>query len=230
MFKYTIDSKDSFVNDDNVEMLDLTESIFKMSDTDTVLYSYYKAPKETEMRPDLVSVFACGTDEYAEMIMKYSFIDNPFSLEAGDILAIPSVSSAYNEVNTNKFNDNKKDNENYSYLKNYHKYIDKTKVPDAPGSDDNTVSITSSQNIGSSNKITTNIGVKSPVEANFANNGRSGIHIQNGRIYFGDTVSVSSDNVEDVDGTNKVKSDLVDCASNGVTLGQFLNATIKNSI
>lgn len=229
MFKYTLDSKDSFTNSDNIEMLDLTESIFSMSDTGTVLYSYYKATKETNMRPDRISIFACGTDDYTEMIMKYSFIDNPFAIEEGDILAVPSVSSAYNEVNTVKFDDSSKDKSNYSFVKNYHKYIDKNKVPDAPGSDENNFSVIS-PSAGAKSSITSTLGAKSSVEANIANGGKSGIHIMNGRIYFGDTVSVASNNVEDVDGSNKVKSDLVDCAENGVTIGQFLNATIKNSI
>lgn len=73
-------------------------------------------------------------------------------------------------------------------------------------------------------------GGKSPVEANMANRGKSGIYVSNGKIYFGNNVSASSDDVMDIAGSNDVENELVDCAKNGVTLGQFLNATIKNSI
>lgn len=73
-------------------------------------------------------------------------------------------------------------------------------------------------------------GGKSPVEANMANRGKSGIYVSNGKIYFGNNVSASADDVMDIAGSNDVENELVDCAKNGVTLGQFLNATIKNSI
>ena len=40
----------------------------------------------------------------------------------------------------------------------------------------------------------------------------------------------STDNMIDVNGSNDTSSNIVDCAKNGVTLGQFLNAAIKNNI
>ena len=63
-----------------------------------------------------------------------------------------------------------------------------------------------------------------------ANKGKSGIQIINGKIYFGPTVTSSTDNMIDVNGSNDTSSNIVDCAKNGVTLGQFLNAAIKNNI
>ena len=67
------------------------------------------------------------------------------------------------------------------------------------------------------------------VEANLANNGESGIKLVNGKIYFGNNVYSDPNDISDVRGSNKVDSDLVDCARNGVTLGQFLDATIRNN-
>lgn len=216
MFKYTIDSKDSYIDNDGNEVIDFGQTIFSIADTGSVIYSYYKITKDTEMRPDLISVFACGTDEYAEMIMKYSMIDNPFAIEAGDILAVPSVSSMYNEVRDITTSTDTTNTESYDYIKNYHKYIDKNKLPDGAASDNNNISVGVSQ--------------KSGVEANLANNGKSGLRIENGRIYFGDNVSVSASDAEDITGTNDTVSDKVDCAKNGVTVGQFITAAIKNSI
>ena len=63
-----------------------------------------------------------------------------------------------------------------------------------------------------------------------ANRGQSGIFVSNGKIYFGNGVIANSSDVTDITGSNDVDNELVDCAKNGVTLGQFLNATIKNSI
>jgi hypothetical protein len=214
MFKYTIDSKPSYIDSNGEEIIDLGQTIFNTVDSNTVLYTYYKATKEIEMRPDLISVFACGTDEYAEMIMKYSLIDNPFAIEEGDILAIPTVSSMYNEIKETNV-DSVASTDSYDYVKNYHKYIDKNKLPNNSASDNNDISVSSTS---------------SGVEANIANNGNSGIKIENGRIYFGNTVSASSSNIEDVLGNNDTSSNMVDCAKSGVTIGQFINAAIKNSI
>jgi hypothetical protein len=83
---------------------------------------------------------------------------------------------------------------------------------------------------GGSNPNIAGRGGESPVEANLANKGQSGIRVANGKIYFGNGVIANSSDVTDVTGSNEVENELVDCAKNGVTLGQFLNATIKNSI
>lgn len=231
MFKYTIDSKDEYTNRQGILMKDLTEGIFSSSSDNMVTFTYYKNSGETEMRPDKISALVFGTDEYTEMIMKYSNVDNPFAMERGDLLMVPTMNSVYNDII-----EKKKDNgtsENFDYVKNYHKYIDKNKVPQAAGSDSVNVSVpTSGTNLSSEkgNDMNTVMRSNAAVEANMANNGASGIRIANGRIYFGNNVSVKKDDITQVDGNNNVPSELVDCAKNGVTLGQFLNATIKNSI
>ena len=89
-------------------------------------------------------------------------------------------------------------------LKNYHKYIDKSKVPEKPGSDKVNISIPSS------NKDS---------EANISKTGNTGLTIKDGKIYFGDID----------DQITKVDSSIVNCATNGTSLGEFLNAALKNS-
>ena len=85
-----------------------------------------------------------------------------------------------------------------------HKYIDKNKVPDLNGSE----------------AVTTSIPSKTPEEANISKKGDSGLTVKNGKIYFGaiDESLTSAD------------SSIVDCATDGTTLGEFLNATIRNSM
>ena len=305
MFKKSIDSKSTFFCD-GVEMVDLTEPIFKMSD---LMYngilSYYKVSKDMEMRPDKIGYAAYGDISYTEIILKESGIDNPFAIEVNDNLYIPSLNTVYTNVkDLDEFDENtdyvraasKKDRP-YDLIANYHKYIDKNKLPKGNGSDVASVEIPSTStsidpnllsstytgvtssgknimtntgvggNIGSAigspsvagfdsqgNPIyaatpvegeggafnTNNIGKggdsssyrssNSPIEANLANKGQSGIRVSNGKIYFGNGVIANSSDVTDVTGSNEAENELVDCAKNGVTLGQFLNATIKNSI
>jgi hypothetical protein len=59
------------------------------------------------MRPDLISFAMYGTDEYAEYILKFSGISNPFSLSDDDILKIPNESEAYGMFAINTPDDDK---------------------------------------------------------------------------------------------------------------------------
>ena len=72
MFKKSIDSKSTFFRD-GIEMVDLTEPIFKTSDlTYHGIISYYKVSKDMEMRPDKLGYAAYGDISYAEIILKES--------------------------------------------------------------------------------------------------------------------------------------------------------------
>lgn len=231
MFTNTIDKKNTYINNDGIELVDLSDSIFN-SNLKAVTCSFYKVTKEMQMRPDLLSIASFGEDTYAEMIVKYSEICNPFAIEEDDVIAVPSLNSIYNEVKDVILSNNTEDEGTYNLVKNYHKYIDKSKVPSNMGSQTSPVqgnkNATQNKNI-SGTEGNSSVG-NSPVEPNMANNGNSGISVINGRIYFGPNVSVKSTDITDVDGDNIAESNLVDCAKSGVTIGQFLNATVKNSL
>ena len=231
MFTNTIDKKNTYTNNDGIELVDLSDSIFN-SNLKAVTCSFYKVTKEMQMRPDLLSIASFGEDTYAEMIVKYSEICNPFAIEEDDVIAVPSLNSIYNEVKDVILSNNTEDEGTYNLVKNYHKYIDKSKVPSNMGSQTSPVqgnkNATQNKNI-SGTEGNSSVG-NSPVEPNMANNGNSGISVINGRIYFGPNVSVKATDITDVDGDNIAESHLVDCAKSGVTIGQFLNATVKNSL
>lgn len=231
MFTNTIDKKNTYINNDGIELVDLSDSIFN-SNLKAVTCSFYKVTKEMQMRPDLLSIASFGEDTYTEMIIKYSEICNPFAIEEDDVIAVPSLNSIYNEVKDVILSNNTEDEGTYNLVKNYHKYIDKSKVPSNMGSQTSPVqgnkNATQNKNI-SGTEGNSSVG-NSPVEPNMANNGNSGISVINGRIYFGPNVSVKATDITDVDGDNIAESDLVDCAKSGVTIGQFLNATVKNSL
>ena len=172
------------------------------------------------MRPDLVSMALYGTTDYTEMVLKYSMINNPFAIEAGDMVFASSLTSIYNAVKDVEYEKTVM----FDAIKNYHKYIDKKKVPDSPGSDkvkDKSSYDPNGNGNGNNNGSTTANGLNNngPVEANITKTGNSGITIKDGKIYFG----AVEDSVSSVD------SSIVDCAVSGVTLGEFLNATLRNS-
>lgn len=197
MFARTLDRKRTYMYDD-IEVVDLSESIFDPKYAMTQICSIYKVTKELEMRPDLVSKSLYGSTDYTEMILKYSMINNPFSIEMGDLVFAASLDSIYNPVK-----ETEEDTTGvFNAIKNYHKYIDKSKAPKKAGSDSVTKQIT-----------------EAPQEANISKQGNSGLSIKNGKIYFG----AIDESLTSVD------SSIVDCATDGTSLGEFINATLRNS-
>ena len=215
MFTNTIDKKNTYTNNDGIELVDLSDSIFN-SNLKAVTCSFYKVTKEMQMRPDLLSIASFGEDTYAEMIIKYSEICNPFAIEEDDVIAVPSLNSVYNEVKDVILSNNTEDEVQGNKNAAQNKSISGTATTAGGAGAEGTGGSSSANN--------------SPVEPNMANNGNSGISIINGRIYFGPNVSAKTTDITDVDGDNIAESDLVDCAKSGVTIGQFLNATVKNSL
>ena len=200
MFTRTLDSKGTYKIDQGIEVIDLADGIFDPNKAMSQICSIYKVRKEYEMRPDLISSVLYGTTDYTEMILKYSLINNPFALEKDDLIYGVSMSDIYNPVK-----DTEIDNTGvFDAVKNYHKYIDKSKVPEKPGSDKVNISIPSS------NKDS---------EANISKTGNTGLTVKDGKIYFGDID----------DQITKVDSSIVNCATNGTSLGEFLNAALRNN-
>lgn len=214
MFTKTLDSKKTYFIDD-VEVVDLGDTIFNPNVTANHLYTLYKARKEYNMRPDLVSQALYGTTDYTEMVLKYSLINNPFSIEEGDMIFATSMSTIYQAV---KDTDVEK-NIVFDAVKNYHKYIDKNKVPNSPGSDTVKDKTSINNNNNNNNLSNNNKTANGFVEANISKTGNSGITIKDGKLYFG--------SVED--SVSSTDSPIVDCAVNGTTLGEFLNATLRNA-
>ena len=196
MFSRSLDKKKTYIFD-GIEVVDLSESIFDPKKAMTQICTPYKVSKELEMRPDLVSKYLYGSTDYTEMLLKYSLINNPFSIERGDLIFAASLSNIYNPVKDTEMDTTGA----FDAVKNYHKYIDKNKVPDKAGSDNVTQKIE-----------------KSPSEANISKKGDSGLTVKNGKIYFG-AIDEQLVPVDDA---------LIECATDGTTLGEFLNTTIKN--
>lgn len=219
MFTKSLDNKGRYIVDGDIEVVDLGESIFDPSKSIKQLYSVYRVSKDYEMRPDILSRVLYGTTDYTEMILKYSMINNPFSLEKGDVIYAVTIDSIYHPVKDVDY----EKTEVFDAVKNYHKYIDKTKVPENAGSDKvptkSTYKPTIDNNGNASNTTNALQSNNGPVEANITKTGNSGITIKDGKIYFGSY----DDTVTNVDSAN------VDCAVNGTTLGEFLNTTLRNS-
>lgn len=204
MFRYTIDNKPTYTDTDGDTIVDLTKGSLTPGNK-AIFGSVFKVIKEYEMRPDLVSYSMYGTDEYVDLIMKYSDIPNPFAVEVGDLVFEAGISHITDPVDDEVSTDSIK---TFDTLKNYHKYIDSTKVPSSAGSE--------------TSKIST---ANNDKEANISYDGDSGIQVINGRIYFGDVPSSIGTGITDIDtnGNNRENA----CAASGLSLGQFLTKALN---
>jgi hypothetical protein len=94
MFKTSIDEKPFFTLPTGEEVRDLTQTIFELKNRNYISYNVYKVPKEYRMRPDLIAKSVYNNSIYAEIILKYNGISNPFSIDEGDVILIPDLDSA----------------------------------------------------------------------------------------------------------------------------------------
>jgi hypothetical protein len=221
-FDRSIDNKTQYVDNDGNVLVDLGESIFKGGDIFAgIPFSIYRVADNMDMRSDLVSLAAYGDMENCELLLKYNNIQNPFSIQNGDIIVVPSSVHIQNHVGIKTtFQKISQD----SLIRQFHKYIDDKKLPDTPGSEQNTNSIPKTKDIkggvssysgtGESNESTTYSGLidsNKYKEANLANIGSHAIKEIDGKLYFG------------------ADSELK-CATNGVNTADYLKTVINNTI
>lgn len=169
MLENTIDKK-TIITIDGDKVVDLTESCFNDIKSENIIYTIKRVPYNMIMRMDLISLAQYDTDEYTDLLLKYNDISNPFTLNHNDIIYIPSIETITNDLAT-PTEVNRKDNA--KLIRNYHKYIDKSKAPNTIGSEKNNLSID-----------------KEYTEANLAPEDTSPIVLRNGRVYFGNNSNV----------------------------------------
>ena len=177
MFENVIDKKLEKTLYNNEELLDLTPSVFNENKSSGIVFNVYRVPESMKMRIDLVSMAAYGTDKYADLLLKYNGISNPFTLNTDDILLIPTFDTIENDLKPIIVSNNAA-----SKIRQYHRYIDKNKAPNNIGSQQ------------ADKKINKNVEYK---EANIAAPGAESITLRNGRMYFGEdpTIDCAADGI-----------------------------------
>lgn len=78
----------------DIEVLDLTTKSIEFGINTVLFEKLIKVSETGEMRPDLISLGATDSVKNADVIMKYNEISNPFSIQEGDVIYIPKISSA----------------------------------------------------------------------------------------------------------------------------------------
>lgn len=176
MFLNSLDKKPSFVRPDGIEIKDITSSMFNMNNGSYIKYNVYKIPKEFEMRPDLISGAVYNNSLYAEVILKYNGISNPFSIKEGDLILIPALDSIQGIIAKPKGSEV----DGAKTIRNSYKYIDPLKIPK------NDTSFSNRQIVGGAEE-----GALPP---NISKEGEPQITYRNGRVYFGQGVDTCLQN------------------------------------
>jgi len=168
MFGNSLDSKPIVTRDDKTQIKDLTATMFDLATMNYVKYNVYRVPAEFAMRPDLIAGAVYNNSKYAEIILKFNGISNPFSIQGDDIILIPNLDSAQKLVkNTQKGTAA----DSGKAIRDSYKYIDPTKIPKRDSTFDNR------QIVGGAKQ-----GALPP---NISPEGQDQITYRNGRVYFG---------------------------------------------
>jgi len=199
MFLNSIDKKPIIQRPDGLLIRDLTQSMFDMQSNSFVNLSLFRIPKEYAMRPDLISQASYNNTLYAEYILKYNGISNPFSIGPGDIMIIPDLD---NVKEITKDRDANGEDVNAKRIRNSYKYIDPTKVPKR----DADLESFDRRNLNGKDAQIQD-GALPP---NIAADGEKGITYRNGRVYFGENISPSA------------------CLRSGMSQSEFLTKVIKS--
>lgn len=176
MFTNSLDKKPTFTLPDGTELKDLTQSMFDMGVPNYISYNVYKIPRQYEMRPDLISAAVYKDSAYAELILKFNGISNPFTLLEGDYILIPSLDSIRPIIATNSGSGV----DAAKKLRDTYRYIDPIKIPKANNNFQNR-----------SLEKTMQDGALPP---NISKEGESQITYRNGRVYFGEGVETCLQN------------------------------------
>lgn len=199
MFLNSLDRKPLYEKEDGNIVRDLTQTMFDFSSLNYVNYSVYRVPADYEMRPDLIAQSVYNNTLYAEYILKYNGISNPFSIDSGDMILIPTLDTA--KKNIKKFGTDA-ENSDSKRIRNTYKYIDPTKAPKR----DADVAKFDQRNLGKKDAELSD-GALPP---NIAQEGEEGITYRNGRVYFGEGIGESA------------------CLKNGMSSSEFLTRVIKS--
>lgn len=190
MFEKVIDNKSLIIDKNDETIIDLTESCFKDKINPNINFTLKRVPKNMIMRMDLISLAQYDTDEYTEILLKYNDISNPFTLNFDDIIIIPTFESIAENIQPKVVKNNIA-----KMVRNYHRFIDTTKLPETVGSEVNNVKIK-----------------KNYTEPNMTKEDSKSIVMRNGRIYFGanSNVACSTDGIKSSDfNIEKLKNELL---------------------
>ena len=229
-FDRSIDSKQKYTDKNGTILVDLGESIFKDDQIFAgVPISIYRVAYGMDMRADLVSLAAYGDNDSCEILLKYNNIQNPFTIQENDVIVVPTSVHMNKHIGV-KTTEQKLSQD--SLIRQFHKYVDDKKVPETPGSEQNTTSVpkTNGNIKGGPTSNGYNVGVGSSV--NGASGGvNSGVGTKVDNYKEANLASLGAHAIKEIDGKLYFGSDSeMKCATDGVNTADYLKTVINNTL
>lgn len=130
MLNYSILENKPIAERDNQKFYDLLGKTFSMDSLSNATVCVVN--KNYVARPDLISLAMYGDDKYGDIICKLNGISNPFELNEGDVLIIPSIEDVQSCIiaNTDESDFIEEDDETIEVKSNtYRKYNNESRSP-----------------------------------------------------------------------------------------------------
>lgn len=239
MFEYTLDKKEEVTDWRGNRIVDLTKGIFSRGSGKIQDYDVVTMSDTFHMRPDLVSQVMYGTDEYAEFILKFAGISNPFTLDDDDVLLIPNITQVHGMMEADNRTD-KSDNDGQgqiAQIRNFYKFVNTEYKSDKSSYD-----ALKDKKIPSGVIDTAKLQEKDYIVPYISEDGRTAITIRNNKVYFGEDSGMRTADRENTltngDSVTKSVQSIIaqaqtaysdsNCLYNGMSVADMFRANQKN--
>lgn len=238
MFRYTIDEKPEIIDDNGEVIINFVTPLFNKNSTGVNDYKVRRIDSEKYvMRPDLISFAMYGDIDFAEQILKFAGISNPFTLGTEDVLKIPNDTEVYGMMAANHPEEDKEVVKNTeAAIRNNFKYYD----PTLNKYDKNGESYKELERKVIPSGIIKPTNPSNVMVPYISEDGRTAVTIRNGKVYFGEnsglgiagvtTITPKANITETIQtAINKTITDLSDsnCIYNGTNLSDFVRANFN---
>lgn len=87
----TIENKPTFNHPNGIETVEINKPYFKPGFDNSPYSEFYIVDTDTQMRPDLVSLYTTQTEKNMDALLRFNEYPNPFSIDIGDVFLIPNM-------------------------------------------------------------------------------------------------------------------------------------------
>lgn len=188
MFTYTLDSKSEIKDSNGNTIVDFITPLFNKNSTGVKDYMVRRINADKYvMRPDMVAMAMYGDVDKAEYILKFTGISNPFTLDKDDVLKIPNPTEVYGMMATNHPDEDPRNKDNGTKIRNRFKYYD-------PSLNKYHGNYDSYRQLEKMKIPSGRIQPKNPSRVMvpyISEDGRTSVTIRNGKIYFGENTGLN---------------------------------------
>lgn len=210
MFPNSIDTKPFIKDSKGNTIKDLAAPFFAKSAGVINDYTLKRIGKHFKMRPDLVALAEYGNTDDTELILKFTGVSNPFTINEDDIMFIPNETRAKEMLSVNHPDEDPNYKSNTEVLiQNFFKYVNTDYTPDF-----SSYEAIANLSLPSGDAKPTD----SPTIPYISEEGEA-VTVRNGRLYFGENAGLRT--------TAQIDSETLTTSGIDEAIRQVVNSTIS---